>query len=99
LGNGYWGDSTLLYNEIRDIKPLASLTKLTELHLNNNQISDIKPLASLTNLTHLHLQENQISDIKPLKSLSKLTSLYIEGNPIAPKTCPFKQKSICIWES
>src|SRR4028118_665180 len=51
-------------NEIRDIKPLESLTKLNLLSLNNNQIRDITPLESLTNLTYLYLNNNQISDIK-----------------------------------
>ena len=59
-------------NQIRDIKPLASLTHLNWLSLDNNQISDIKPLASLTNLNWLALSNNQISDIKPLASLTKL---------------------------
>ncbi len=85
-------------NQISDIKPLASLTKLTALNLGDNKISDIKPLASLTNLTWLELDKNQISDIKPLKSLTKLIELGLRGNPIAPKTCPLKQDSICKWE-
>src|SRR4028119_2251443 len=37
----------LYSNQIRDIKPLASLTNLTRLDLFDNQIRDIKPLASL----------------------------------------------------
>ncbi|MEG3841754.1 leucine-rich repeat domain-containing protein, partial [Microcoleus sp. herbarium14] len=48
-------------NQIGDIKPLASLTNLTLLHLRNNQIGDIKPLASLTNLTKLALSGNPIA--------------------------------------
>ncbi|HEY9300489.1 MAG TPA: leucine-rich repeat domain-containing protein, partial [Phormidium sp.] len=43
----------LNFNEISDIKPLASLTNLTVLLLTNNEISDIKPLVSLTKLTVL----------------------------------------------
>jgi internalin A len=48
-------------NEIRDIKPLESLTNLNLLSLNNNQIRDITPLESLTNLTYLYLNSNQIT--------------------------------------
>ena len=48
----------LNFNEISDIKPLASLTNLTKLSLTNNQISDIKLLASLTKLTVLKLDKN-----------------------------------------
>ena len=88
----------ILKNKISDIKPLASLTNLTVLDLDNNQISDIKPLASLTNLTLLVLRNNQISDIKPLQSLTRLTELRLSGNPIASKTCPLKPESICKWE-
>src|SRR5919199_1745682 len=90
-------------NQISDIKPLQSLTNLTELYLINNQISDnqisdIKPLESLTNLTVLSLSDNQISDIKPLASLTNLIALYLGGNPLAPETCPLKRESICNWE-
>jgi internalin A len=73
---------TLSCNQIKDIKPLASLTNLTRLYLNYNQISDIQPLASLTNLTELHLVDNQIGDIKPLASLTNLTELYLDNNKI-----------------
>ena len=74
---------TLDKNQIKDIKPLASLTNLTGLDLSKNQISDIKPLASLTNLTGLDLSKNQISDIKPLASLTELTRLKLEDNQIS----------------
>jgi len=53
-------------NKISDIKPLESLTHLTELDLGRNKISDIKPLQALTKLTLLNLDNNKISDIKPL---------------------------------
>ncbi|NJR24525.1 MAG: leucine-rich repeat domain-containing protein [Richelia sp. CSU_2_1] len=51
----------LSFNQISDIKSLASLTNLTKLYLSYNQISDIKPLASLTNLTELDLRNNRIN--------------------------------------
>ena len=70
-------------NQIRDIKPLASLPHLTDLNLENNQIKDIKPLASLTHLTDLNLDKNQIKDIKPLASLTNLTRLYLTNNQIS----------------
>jgi hypothetical protein len=73
----------LSYNQISDIKPLASLTNLTFLDLSADQISDIKPLASLTNLTTLYLGGNQISYIKPLASLTNLTLLNLMGNEIS----------------
>ena len=69
-------------NKISDIKPLASLTKLTFLNLSDNKISDIKPLASLTKLTFLNLDKNQIIDVKPLASLTNLTQLWLAKNQI-----------------
>ena len=51
------------YNQVSDIKPLASLTNLTSIGLNDNQISDIRTLESLTKLTLLWLDNNQINDI------------------------------------
>jgi len=40
----------MLNNHIIDISALASLTKLTDLHLWNNQINDISPLVNLPDL-------------------------------------------------
>ena len=89
---------TLDHKKISDIKPLESLTNLIGIGLNNNEISDVKPLQSLTKLIALSLAKNKISDIQPLRSLTKLTNLSLSENPIAPKNCPLKRKSICIWK-
>ena len=70
-------------NKISDIKPLASLTKLTRLSLVGTQIRDIKPLESLTNLKDLILSNNQINDIKPLESLTNLTVIGLNNNQIS----------------
>ena len=51
----------LFDNKINDIKPLQSLTNLSELLLDNNSISDIKPLKSLSKLTKLYLRGNPIA--------------------------------------
>ena len=50
-------------NAVKDLSPLAGLTRLTRLHLPNNSISDISVVADLTNLTWLNLWGNTISDI------------------------------------
>ena len=49
----------------KDIRsqPLAGLTGLKDLLLQNNEISDISPLAGLTGLNRLDLAGNDISDI------------------------------------
>ena len=69
---------------LSDISPLAGLTKLRILSLNNNRISDISPLATLINLEGLGLQFNNISDISPLANLQKLRgTLNLFGNNIS----------------
>ena len=70
-------------NSIRDLSPLAGLTKLTELRLESNSIFDISPLAGLTNLTRLLLWGNFILDISTLKGLNKLTYLDISSNYVS----------------
>ena len=73
----------LSYNDyIRDISPLAGLTNLTELDLQDNRIGDISPLAGLTNLITLYLNENDIRDISPLAGLTNLMTLYLDDNLI-----------------
>ncbi len=46
---------------IKDLKPLASLTNLTTLILSNNRIDDLRSLNKLTNLHFIDLSTNQIS--------------------------------------
>ena len=70
-------------NQVNDISPLATLTSLTELHLDGNQISDISPLTSLTNLANLDLNNSQINDISPLvenNGLGEGDEVWLEGN-------------------
>lgn len=71
---------TLAANQISDITPLTSLTKLTYLDLCVNEISDVAPLKSLTNLYYLNLNDNKINDITPLESLTSLKILSLHGN-------------------
>ncbi len=68
--------------EIRDVTPLASLTRLTDLGLTNNYILDVAPLARLTNLTTLAISANPLSDVAPLASLTNLQALLLRGNRI-----------------
>ena len=71
-------------NYIRDISPLAKLTKLQRLELKYSQINinDISPLANLTNLQYLLLDEDKITDITPLANLTNLQYLSLVGNQI-----------------
>jgi len=68
---------------IIDLQPIASLTHLEELNLDNNfLIHDLKPLASLTKLQVLGLANNKITDITPLSKLKELRKLDLSNNQI-----------------
>ena len=70
-------------NPITDISPLAHLTQLTLLRLNDCwTIDDINPLADLTQLNVLDLDRNLIVDLSPLTGLMALTSLDLRYNQI-----------------
>jgi hypothetical protein len=69
-------------NQITNIYPLAGLTKLTVLFLNDNLITDPNALAALTNLKELYLNDNQITDLLPLAGLINLEKLYLNHNQI-----------------
>lgn len=68
---------------ISNISPLASLTKLKVLALDQNRkISDITPIAQLTELEWLNLDSNLLTDISPLKNLVRLKYLNLQLNII-----------------
>ncbi|MDE0396426.1 MAG: leucine-rich repeat domain-containing protein [Candidatus Poribacteria bacterium] len=74
-------------NPITDLRPLAPLIQLVELHFwhipANPTNLDLRPLAKLTNLEKLSLQGNGISDISPLAGLINLRQLHLVDNHIA----------------
>ena len=73
-------------NAIKDLSPLAGLTRLTLLHLPNNSISDISAVANLPHLIWLHLSNNNISDLSPLVAntgLGEGDTVYVQGNPLS----------------
>ena len=74
-------------NPITDLRPLASLTQLRELHFWHKEFHrinlDLSPLANLINLEVLSLQRNGISDISPLTGLKNLRHLHIIDNDIS----------------
>ena len=77
-------------NRITDLRPLANLTSLVELHIWHRRIADIppvtnldvSPLAGLINLERLTLENSGISDISPLAGLKKLQVLGLSHNTI-----------------
>ncbi|MFT9038819.1 leucine-rich repeat domain-containing protein [Schleiferilactobacillus harbinensis] len=73
-------------NGISDLSPLANLTQLQQLDLDDNNITDVSPLAKLTGLQELHLNTNKISDISVLSGLHNLTNLEVGYNSITDLT-------------
>ena len=67
---------------LKDLTPLGSLTKLTNLIIANSAIEDISPLRNLVNLEGLIIVYSSVKDISPLSSLTKLESLYLDANKI-----------------
>ncbi len=79
LNLGRWGDHG---NQVSDLSPIAGLTKLRLLYLNNNSISDLSPIAGLINLRLLELRNNPISDFSVLRGLTNLTKLTLQDTLI-----------------
>ena len=69
-------------NEITDISPLATMSKLTTVGLLHNQVTDLSPLAGLSQLQDLNIIGNGVSDISPLAALEKLTILPMQVNMV-----------------
>lgn len=68
-------------NRIADASPLAGLTGLTDLLLENNPLSDIQPLQTLSALQSLDLTGTNVSDISPLAGLP-LSFLSLRSCPV-----------------
>ena len=79
LNLGRWGDHG---NQVSDLSPIAGLTKLRLLYLNNNSVSDLSPIAGLINLRLLELRNNPISDFSVLRVLTNLTKLTLQDTLI-----------------
>ena len=69
-------------NEITNLWPLATLTRLTDLNLDANIINDLSPLLDLIDLEMLALNNNEISDLGSLSSLVNLDILMLGDNEI-----------------
>ena len=76
------GEGWINSNSIEDLSPLAGLTNLTGLTLNQNDITDLSPLAGLTNLIWLDVGGNNVSNISPVSGLINLTGLRFWHNNI-----------------
>ncbi|MEP6269212.1 MAG: leucine-rich repeat domain-containing protein, partial [Paracoccaceae bacterium] len=66
--------------------PIAQLTALTRLTLDNTQVSDLTPIAQLTALTGLDLDNTQVSDLTPIAQFTALTELYLNSTQVSDLT-------------
>ena len=68
-----------------DLSPLASLSRLSWLHLGYSNISDLSPLVGLQ-LWRAYFNNNKISDIAPLLKILKddADEVDVSGNPLSP---------------
>ena len=88
IAGGNWKDSKRRTRyissnwHITDIKPLASLKKLSVLNLSNNEIDTITPISSLSSLTRLYLNNNTINGFPNINKFSILKELYLSNNQI-----------------
>lgn len=68
--------------QITDLSPLAPLTTLQTLWLNNTPITDLSPLAPMTALHVLGLRGTPVSDLSRLAPLTALQSLGLNGTQV-----------------
>jgi len=69
-------------NKIKDISPLANLTRLIRLDLKYQNVSNLGPISNLTKLERLYLRGNDITNIDQLSELINLTHLNLAENQI-----------------
>ena len=77
---GHWGK---VGNQVSDLAPIAGLTELRHLILNDNLISDLSPIAGLTNLESLVLESNDVSDLSPIAGLINLEHIDFNANDVS----------------
>jgi Leucine-rich repeat (LRR) protein len=76
--------SLLLHSKknVFDLKPLAQLNQLDQLHIEYNGLTDISPVANMKALRHLYIGYNKITDLGPLSQLTNLATLRLTENPV-----------------
>jgi Leucine-rich repeat (LRR) protein len=70
---------TLTKHQVTDISPLANLTSLKTIDIQQGPLANLEPLAGLTNLVSLNLQDSKVTDLGPLEGLTKLQNLHLEN--------------------
>ncbi|WP_343184372.1 leucine-rich repeat domain-containing protein [Anoxynatronum sibiricum] len=75
-----------LCSGIDSLDPVAKLTQLEELVIQDTAISDLTPLAGLRNLKRLEIRGSQLSDLSPLSDLVRLETLVIANSQVSDLT-------------
>jgi len=71
-------------NDISDITPLASLTKLKVLEIDSNKkITDLTPLQDLLIIERLNVAGTSISDLTPIVNIPTLSNLTISATNVS----------------
>ncbi len=69
--------------KLRDLKPIANLTRLEALRASINEVEDLKPLEKLTQLDVLDLGRTHVRDITSLAGLVNLTELQLDNTQVS----------------
>ncbi len=68
---------SLVYQEIKDLTPLAGLATLESIDLRHNPIEQVAPLSKVTSLTSLFIFDTLVSDLTALRDCPRLSTLDI----------------------
>jgi hypothetical protein len=68
---------------IQDLRPLARLTSLRSLDVEDSLVSDLSPLAGLPSLERLQIGGSRVASLAPLASIKTLRYLRADGNEIS----------------
>ena len=74
-------------HDFEDLTPLANLSRLQQLGLDDTNVSDLTPLARLRSLREIALSGTKVTDLSPLAGLTELTFLkacYIPVSDVSP---------------
>lgn len=72
----------LEWTRVTDLGPIAGLTNLTHLWLENTPTSDLRPLSRLAELEVLLLGGTRVSDLAPLSNLTSLIEIWLDDTQI-----------------
>ncbi len=75
--------------------PLAGLTILDSLVLENNELADVSSLVNLQDLRFIDLSDNPVEDLSPLVNLEKLGELRLSRISVDEGTCPLAGARVC----